>query len=122
MKDKRGVDRGKCSLCQCKEFILDSTGIPCGDCGHPPTKHQNLEKTNVTSTKVEFDGQVTTPKRMKPLEPDIYRDEDAVSDKNTCLYQGCTADSTFDINTGESSIYCEAHKDMQKSQAQHSKQ
>ena len=119
MKDKRGVERGKCSLCHCKEFILDSTQIPCGECEHPPTKHQNLEKTIVTSTKVEIDGQETTLKKFKPLERDIYHDEDAVSDKNTCLYQGCTADSTFDINTGESSIYCETHKDIQ---TQHSKQ
>ena len=119
MKDKRGVQRGKCSLCECEEFVLDSTTISCGECGHPPTKHQNLDKTIATS-KVEGDSEdLKTPTlpKLKPLERGI--NEDSQDTSNKCLYLGCTADSTFDINTGESSIYCETHKDVQ---TQHGKQ
>ena len=44
MKDKRGVDRGKCTIqgCPCGEYHLQlSDSQACGVCNHPPTKHES---------------------------------------------------------------------------------
>ena len=41
-KDKRGILRGQCSLCDCDEF--ESSGVRCGYCGHTPMDHLPLEQ------------------------------------------------------------------------------
>lgn len=40
-KDKRGISRGQCSLCDCDEF--ESSGVHCDYCGHTPVDHLPLE-------------------------------------------------------------------------------
>lgn len=42
MKDRRGVDRGQCTIqgCPCAEYRLHLSGSQaCAACRHPPTKH-----------------------------------------------------------------------------------
>ena len=39
--DKRGILRGQCSLCDCKEF--ESSGVRCDYCRHTPVDHLPLE-------------------------------------------------------------------------------
>ena len=36
-KDKRGISRVKCSICECEEF--ESSALRCGYCGHTPMDH-----------------------------------------------------------------------------------
>ena len=42
MKDKRGIDRGKCTNqgCPCTDYLPQRSGSQaCGGCNHPPAKH-----------------------------------------------------------------------------------
>lgn len=39
MRDKRGIERGQCSLCDCEEYEFQETNLSCGYCGDPPAKH-----------------------------------------------------------------------------------
>ena len=39
-KDKRGVERGRCTTCDCEEYeVIESHHILCDYCGHPPMVH-----------------------------------------------------------------------------------
>lgn len=47
--DPRGVQRGKCSGCDCEqyEFEITSGRAACSYCNCPPTAHEKLEATAV---------------------------------------------------------------------------
>ena len=40
--DPRGVLRGKCTACECVQYILQPGAVKCSQCGHPPGKHVNV--------------------------------------------------------------------------------
>ena len=45
MKDCKGIQRGKCSVCPCREFVASKTGHACNDCGHSPLNHVAVNVT-----------------------------------------------------------------------------
>ena len=51
-KDKRGIERGKCTLCPCEEFDTEGS-ILCEYCGHPPINHVALEDHEQTAKKLK---------------------------------------------------------------------
>lgn len=57
-KDKRGISRGKCEICDCEEFEnLSSTLMAfCDYCGHRPLEHERMQEN------VDFQE----PVQMKP--------------------------------------------------------
>ena len=51
-KDKRGIVRGKCTLCPCEEFDTEGS-ILCEYCGHPPINHVVLDHHGQASKKMK---------------------------------------------------------------------
>ena len=51
-KDKRGIERGKCTLCPCEEFDSDGS-ILCEYYGHPPINHVALEDREQAAKKLK---------------------------------------------------------------------
>ncbi|KAH3759652.1 hypothetical protein Pelo_8550 [Pelomyxa schiedti] len=39
MRDRQGKVRGRCSQCDCADYVLPATGNACDYCGHYPTAH-----------------------------------------------------------------------------------
>ena len=68
--DSRGINRGECSLCECRDFQRSYRASKCYVCGHPPASHKdsplalgagNDKRTSPTpeahqSTDSEFSG------------------------------------------------------------------
>jgi hypothetical protein len=48
--DRRGHERGKCTLCDCTEFE-EGDGLACGYCGDPPAKHVLILDVNGNAVK-----------------------------------------------------------------------
>ncbi len=48
-KDKRGIDRGSCGKCDCKEYEVFDKRLLCDYCGHRPMDHEI--KTLLTRSK-----------------------------------------------------------------------
>ena len=42
-KDKRGVNRGSCQKCDCKEYEVYDKRLLCDYCGHRPVDHEVLK-------------------------------------------------------------------------------
>ena len=57
-KDKRGISRGKCSICECEEY--ESSALRCDYCGHTPIDH------------LPFGSE---PKRPRTEEPQLEENE-----------------------------------------------
>lgn len=51
-KDKRGIERGRCTLCPCEEFDTQGS-ILCEYCGHPPINHVALEDHEQAAKKLK---------------------------------------------------------------------
>lgn len=79
MKDKQGVDRGKCTTpgCECGEYMApqDSKGARCDYCDHVPVKHLKMIKLGACSGCGECAG---------------YESEDRAS-YPSCSYCDCPA-------------------------------
>lgn len=43
-KDKRGISRGKCEICECEDFENLCNGILCDYCGHRPLEHERTQE------------------------------------------------------------------------------
>ena len=41
MRDKQGVLRGRCTQCNCPEYITPQDKVRCQNCNHAPTKHES---------------------------------------------------------------------------------
>ncbi|KAJ7371921.1 hypothetical protein OS493_022019 [Desmophyllum pertusum] len=52
-KDKRGIERGQCTICPCEEFDTEGS-IFCEYCGHPPINHVVLDNHEQASKKMKI--------------------------------------------------------------------
>ncbi len=98
MVDVRGIRRGKCRQCSCDGFTNEGT-VHCAKCHHSPVKHFNLDK----------DSGATTTALRSPLVQDVDVEQEVST--MCALHPRCTNSAYFDANTGESSYYCEEHRD-----------
>ena len=99
MVDIRGIRRGKCRQCPCEGFTNEGP-VPCAKCHHSPVKHVNLDKA---------ESGATTTALKSPLVQDVDVEQEVST--MCALYPRCTNSAYFDANTGESSCYCEEHRD-----------
>jgi len=132
MKDKQGILRGQCTVCECTEYDVSSRGkIKCESCGHAPTKHQKIENNSSDSddnshydldlVSAGLDG-LTSPVLQAcsdivhmDVESDGVAQVDYLSDIfiTTCQIPGCSKMASYDLNTGQyNSIYCFNHLSM----------
>ena len=42
MKDKQGILRGRCTVCNCTEYITPKDKLRCRTCNHVPAKHEDV--------------------------------------------------------------------------------
>ena len=135
MKDKQGILRGQCTVCECTEYDVSSRGrIKCEACGHVPTKHKKIEDNSSDSdgdshyvnsvdlVSASFDGLASNLGQQPPVQQacsDKDVESDGVSHKGnnssgisvtTCQIPGCTKMASYNLNTGQyNSIYCFNH-------------
>ena len=104
MVDIRGIRRGKCKLCSCDGFTSGKGVVHCTNCHHSPVQHLNLTQQQVDPVVAG----ITVVKTAKVSVQDSVQDE---ADVVCALHPKCTNSAYFDVNTGESSVYCEEHLD-----------
>lgn len=73
--DKRGINRGHCTTCDCGEFESHGS-ITCEYCGHPPMQHAQIDTPTEKSTSNSAENFEPEVKRMKG---DRVEDEVALS-------------------------------------------
>ena len=113
MTDIKGVRRGKCSSCSCSGFKRNEAKVTCLSCGHPPAKHENLDgKSSQVEARVEVKSSSTAVNRL-------HHDSDEDPDVLCCSYPNCKLSAYFDLNSGESSVYCERHINQPLPQGMH---
>ena len=133
MRDKRGILRGRCTVCYCTEYISEGQ-LKCKNCNHVPTKHEVLGQDDVndlsdgSDNEVQWEsvenlksvGQVDEVKLgntvtvVKAWESAVvYTDlEDSKFTQflQQCQFPGCNDVANFDLNTREyTSVYCYDH-------------
>ena len=57
MRDKRGILRGRCTVCHCTEYISEGK-LKCKKCSHVPTKHEVLGQDDVNDLSDGSDNEV----------------------------------------------------------------
>lgn len=80
-KDRRGVLRGKCSLCECDEFENLSGDILCEYCSHRPLKHEGLIDQNPNQNQ----SQTSTCAEQELVQKKPRQDEPVSSNEIVCL-------------------------------------
>jgi len=136
MKDKQGILRGQCTVCECTEYDVSSRGrIKCEACGHVPTKHKKIEDNSSDSDGYEnlvsasFNGLAGNLGQQSPVQQvcgdmDVERDGAVQMGNNltsiaTCQIHECTKMASYNLNTGQyNSIYCFNHMSMVPSTSQ----
>ena len=138
MKDKQGILRGQCTICECTEYDVSSRGrIKCEACGHVPTKHKKIEdnssdsdsyENNVDLVSASLNGLAGQQSSVEPVceDMDVERDGEVQMGYNssgisfaTCQIHGCTKMASYNLNTGQyNSVYCFNHMSMVPSTSQ----
>lgn len=138
MRDKQGVSRGRCTQCNCPEYITHQHKVRCQNCNHAPTKHEGSREdvgqgNNATNDSdyyddVQWESAVNlasaSPSHFSPRPVNVgqaWEDDTGrphFSDSETfdnsgvplCSFPGCNDTREFDLNTGLStSEFCYNH-------------
>ena len=128
-KDIRGVERGACSLCSCKDFVGRTGTVKCGECGHVPGAHQNRDVPDTDTQPVDLSLTVAPPLSSAAGPSSVpYPTVVASTPSSTslvqrtpknptmaysvCSFPGCGQETTFDCDTGEEYDFCRDHIDQ----------
>ena len=129
MKDKQGILRGQCTVCECTEYGVSSRGrIKCETCGHVPTRHMKIEDHGNSSFENSTNGSASKPPLLQSVsgmdsmvvEKDgpVFGGEAVLVSMNdnqdnsftVCQVAGCTKLASYNLNTGQyNSVYCFNH-------------
>ena len=120
-RDIRGVARGACSLCPCKDFTATNDGTAkCANCGHVPAQHTNRDQAPgvttpsvvVPAARVSSASSLSSSSASSLSSPSIAVAKPMVTvAANVCTFPGCQQLPLFDPNTGEESGFCSDHMD-----------
>ena len=128
-KDIRGVERGACSLCSCKDFVGKTGTIKCGECDHVPGAHQNRDAPDTQPVRVDLSLTVAPPQSSaarpssapyptviasKPSSTSLVqrRPKNPTMAYSVCSFPGCSQETTFNCDTGEEYDFCIDHMDQ----------
>jgi len=138
MKDKQGILRGQCTVCECTEYDVSSRGrIKCETCGHVPTRHMKIEGHGNSSDSdgdSHFENSTNGSASKPPLLQSVSGMDSMVVEKDgpvfggeavlvamndnqdngfsfiVCQVAGCTKMASYNLNTGQyNSVYCFNH-------------
>ena len=125
MKDRRGVERGRCTICQnCAEYSTDEEGtLKCTNCGCPPGAHKSASSDQGEQTASWLTRLVWTPvmraltSGAPQVEPTLAEAPQSTSFLSAstsycgkpCPIAGCNNLVDFDPNTGREADTCASH-------------
>ncbi len=111
--DIKGVRRGKCSSCSCSGFKRNESKVTCLSCGHPPAKHDNLDAPGI---RIDNRKTINVESSFSAVEKRPHINVDDSDTEVLCSDPNCKLPAYFDLNSGDSSIYCEQHMNQPSSQ------
>ena len=135
MKDKQGILRGRCTVCNCTEYITPKDKLRCRTCNHVPAKHEDVgqlrgqihdvnDPRSLCSNdedEVEWESVVSLESagQFNFRSANVVEawsglgGDDSVVEGSSFLYcqiPGCNDMATFDLNTRQyTSVYCYNH-------------
>ena len=126
-KDIRGVERGACCLCSCKDFVGRTGTVKCGVCGHVPGAHQNRDAPDTQPVDLSL---TVAPPQSSGARPSSVPYPTAIASNSSstsvvqkpskyptmaysvCSFPGCGQETMFDCDTGEEYDFCMDHMDQ----------
>ena len=90
MKDVHGIERGKCTQCECNEFTCETPGrVRCEYCDHPPGRHVRI---------VEL-GECLNPECIESGGNCRKYEAEGIYAGSSCAYCGCEARSHKELSS-----------------------
>ena len=135
MKDKQGILRGRCTVCNCTEYITPKDKLRCRTCNHVPAKHEDVGQIGQIhdvndslcsnyEDEVDWESVVSLESAGQfnfrsanvveawsgPGGDDLSGTSAESSSFLYCHIPGCNDVASFDLNTRQyTSVYCYNH-------------